>query len=147
MTCETFNCNCISCNVPRNRRLGKSSYGHVHRQVLRLSGAEYILGGQDFCFYDIFKTNFSGHNKFGGDCPRMPLLGHGLVVVTLHKSCFSSIYKLSNARTTQRPLLFTKKIVLQQAFLLVYKQWNTEGLASHISVLDNPRRLQQKKKN
>jgi len=26
-------------------------------------GAKCILGGKDFCFYFMFETNFSGHNK------------------------------------------------------------------------------------
>jgi len=29
-------------------------------------GAQYILGGQDFCFYYMLKTNFSGRNKIWG---------------------------------------------------------------------------------
>jgi len=37
-----------------------------------------ILGRQDFCFYYMFKTNFSGHNKIGGNCPWIPR-GYGLV--------------------------------------------------------------------
>jgi len=41
-------------------------------QVLKFGGEKYILGGQDFCFYHIFETNFLGTRKFGGHCPRMP---------------------------------------------------------------------------
>jgi len=48
-------------------------------------GAQYILGGQDFCFYYMLKTNFLGatkygeaQKKFGGHCPRMPPVATGL---------------------------------------------------------------------
>jgi len=33
-------------------------------QVIRFKGGKYIvLGGQDFCFYYMFKSKFSGCNK------------------------------------------------------------------------------------
>ena len=54
----------------------------VHRPVAPfqdLVGHNTFLGGQDFCFYYMFKTNFSERNKiwgaqkkFGVHCPRMP---------------------------------------------------------------------------
>jgi len=31
-----------------------------------LEGQNTFLGGHDFCFYYIFKTNFSENKKFGG---------------------------------------------------------------------------------
>ena len=52
--------------------------------VSGLMGAKHILGGQEFCFYCMLKTNFSGHNKlfggakqFEGYCTRMPPRGCG----------------------------------------------------------------------
>ena len=37
-----------------------------------------LLGGKSFCFYYMFKTKFSGHNKkYGGHCPRTPPRGYG----------------------------------------------------------------------
>jgi len=46
-------------------------------QVLKFGGAKYILGGQDFCFCHIFKTNFLGTRKFGGTAPECPPRGYG----------------------------------------------------------------------
>jgi len=45
-------------------------------QVLSLEG-NTLLRGQDFSFYYMFKTTFSGHNMIGKHCPRMlPLATH-----------------------------------------------------------------------
>jgi len=54
------------------------------RPVARLQGLgeKYFLGGKDFCFYHMFKTNFSEHNKIweghnkdlgvtASECPRV----------------------------------------------------------------------------
>jgi len=41
----------------------EASCHHARSQVLRLEGAKYIFTGQDFCFYYMFKTNYSDHNK------------------------------------------------------------------------------------
>jgi len=38
-------------------------------QVLRFGG-KYILGGKRFCFYCMFKANFSWQNKFWGSTTR-----------------------------------------------------------------------------
>jgi len=43
-----------------------STVNQARRQVSRFGGA-YILGGDDFCFYYMFKTTFSGRNKIWGD--------------------------------------------------------------------------------
>jgi len=32
-----------------------------------LGGQKIFLRGKDFCFYYMFKTNFSGHNKIWGE--------------------------------------------------------------------------------
>jgi len=48
-------------------------------QVLSF-GKKYILRGQDFSFYYMFRTNFSVHNKIGEHCPRRPPLATGLPV-------------------------------------------------------------------
>jgi len=47
-------------------------------QVFRF-GRKYILGCQDFCFYCMFKTNFSGHNTISGYCLRMPPVATALM--------------------------------------------------------------------
>jgi len=51
-----------------------------------LVGHNTFLGGHDFCFYYMFKTNFSGRNKiwgeqkkFRGELPPMPPRGYGPV--------------------------------------------------------------------
>jgi len=41
-------------------------------QILRLGGNTF-LRGQDFSFYYMFKTNFSGHNIIGSTAPECPL--------------------------------------------------------------------------
>jgi len=41
--------------------------------VLSLGGNTF-LRGQDFSFYYMFETKFSGHNTTGEHCPRMPPL-------------------------------------------------------------------------
>jgi len=43
-------------------------------------GENTFLAGQDFNFSYMFKTNFSGHNKLGEHCSRMPPLATGLPV-------------------------------------------------------------------
>jgi len=55
-------------------------------QVLRFGGKNELLGWQDFCFYCIFKTNFSRLNKIweeqkkiGRNCPRMAPVATGLL--------------------------------------------------------------------
>lgn len=54
-------------------------FHQARNQVLRFWGANYVLGGQDFCLYYMFETNFCGHNKFWpgtknqGHCPKTPL--------------------------------------------------------------------------
>jgi len=49
-------------------------------QVFRFL-AEKILGRQDFCFYFMFKTIFSGHNTIcGGTAPECPYVATGLSV-------------------------------------------------------------------
>ena len=55
---------------------------YLCRPVARFQGVRgqnTLLGGRDFCFYYMLKTNFSrhnqiwrGHKKMGGQCPRMP---------------------------------------------------------------------------
>ena len=53
-----------------------------------LEGQNTFLWGHDFCFYEIFKTNFLGtrkfggtQKKFGGNCPWMPSRGYGPMYV------------------------------------------------------------------
>jgi len=41
-------------------------------QVLRFGGQNTFLEGKYFCVYCMFKTNFSGHKKFGRHWPQMP---------------------------------------------------------------------------
>jgi len=56
----------------------------VIRSVARfqyLVGHNIFLGGQDFCFYSMFKTNFLGATKFGVHCPRMLPVATGLGVI------------------------------------------------------------------
>jgi len=77
-------CSHVHCKVAC---LWKSFFTLLARPVARfqdLVGYNTFLGGQDFCFYYIFKTNFSGRNKiweghkinFGGHCPRMSPRGY-----------------------------------------------------------------------
>jgi len=40
--------------------------GQARSQGLRFEGTKYILMGKDFCFYYMFKTIFSEHNKIWG---------------------------------------------------------------------------------
>jgi len=35
----------------------------ARNQFSRFGGVQYIFRGNNFCFYYMFKTNFSGHNK------------------------------------------------------------------------------------
>jgi len=45
-----------------------------------LMGHNTFLGGQDFCFYYVLKTNFSGRNKiWGGTAPEFPPVATGLL--------------------------------------------------------------------
>jgi len=46
-----------------------SSLWQARSQILRLGG-KYILGGEDFCFYDMLKQIFLGTAEFGGNCPQ-----------------------------------------------------------------------------
>ena len=52
-----------------------------HRPVARfqdLVGHATFLGGQDFCFYYMFETNFSGRDKiWGGTAPEFPPVSTG----------------------------------------------------------------------
>jgi len=43
-----------------------SKFDQARSQVSRFGGAQYIFRGHDFCFYYMFKTNFSGRNKIWG---------------------------------------------------------------------------------
>jgi len=61
----------------------------VRRPAARLYGLEgqnTFLGGQDFCFYYMYKTNLSGHNKvwetnnFGDTVPECTPVATGLAV-------------------------------------------------------------------
>ena len=72
----------------------------VSRPVARfwsLEGQSISLGGHDFCFYHIFKTNVLGIRKFGGEqknfgryFPRMPPRGYGPVCIPSHILIFVS---------------------------------------------------------
>jgi len=42
--------------------LVKPKYWSISTYLYSGPGANYILGGQDFCFYYMFETNLSGHN-------------------------------------------------------------------------------------
>jgi len=60
-------------------------YTQARGRALRFGGQNTFLGGQDFCFYYMFKTNFAGHNTiwggtkiFGGALPpNAPPHGYG----------------------------------------------------------------------
>jgi len=41
-------------------------FGQARSQVLRFGRQNAHLEGQDFCFYCMFETIFSGHNKIWG---------------------------------------------------------------------------------
>ena len=69
------------------RRHMRSPSSITCRPVARFQSLERqntFLGGHDFCFYHILKTNFSGSKKMWGGtkeiwghCPRMPRGGYG----------------------------------------------------------------------
>ena len=74
------------------------SYIHQPRPVARfqeLVGHNTFLGEQDFCFYYMFKTNFSGRNKIwgghkrnlGGITPEYPPVATSLHQPTVVLSC------------------------------------------------------------
>jgi len=48
---------------------GSDVPSQARRQVSIFGGAQYIFRGQDFCFYCVFKTFFSGCNKMWGALP------------------------------------------------------------------------------
>jgi len=55
-----------------------SSGDQVRSKVFKFGGEKYIFRGQDFCFYYMFKTISSGHNKIWGQCPPVTTgLGRG----------------------------------------------------------------------
>jgi len=61
-------------------------FTQARSQVLSFRGAKCIFRGHDFCFYYIFKTNFSGNTKiwgaqkkFGGHCPECSPVATDLV--------------------------------------------------------------------
>jgi len=62
-------------------------------QVLRFGGEEYIFRGEYFCFYYMFKTKFSGHNKIWEVLPLSvpsgygPALTHVTTTLGLISSC------------------------------------------------------------
>jgi len=68
-------------------------------QVSRFGGVEYIVGGQDFCFYYMFEKNFSRGNKTWGTAPECPPLATGLhknrwVVAKLCACCVAGLVKV-----------------------------------------------------
>jgi len=76
-------------------------------QVLRFGEANYILGWQDFSFYYMFETNFSGHKKIwgahkklGGHCPRNPPRGYGPgempMILALKRFCCNVQHRRGN---------------------------------------------------
>jgi len=58
--------------------LKTATKGQARSQVKILRGNTF-LGSQYFCFYFMFKINFSGHNKIWAHCLRMPPVAMGLL--------------------------------------------------------------------
>ena len=77
---------CMQCRINNSSKCS-NCYGRPVARFQDLVGHNTFLGGHDFCFYYMFKTNFSGRNKIwgeqrnlGGHGPRIPPRGYGPVV-------------------------------------------------------------------
>ena len=93
-------------------------------QVLKLGGWYKFLGGQDFCFYYMFKPNFSGHNKISGaqkifgalflNAPR----GYG---PGCNPICFNWVLSWKTIIRGYQPECISER-------LFSYKEWSWNGL-------------------
>jgi len=75
--------------LSEHSRFSMTISGHHTRPVARfqyLVGHNTFLGGQDFCFYYMFKTNVSGRNKILGGTKKIggTLLPNAPVAMGLH---------------------------------------------------------------
>jgi len=108
---STFICTVPWASEPSIRFCNTCS--QARSQVLRLGGQNTHWRGKYFCFYNMFKTKFSGHNqilggtnKIGGNCPEGPR-GYGPVRTLKRASALQGVVLVKKMNGQSSPVWAT----------------------------------------